>query len=108
MEKYKFVNGTAYHKETKPEVIAILERARAGNLRLAIEYGDAVTGQRWGDGGNKAVGYVGRSTGKIKIPLVIVRENCMGGEALLDHCIVSIRYSNKKVGGVLYSMKEAA
>lgn len=105
---YKMVNGTFYHDETSYEVIRILENARDPKriyhlkhvpYRLKISFGDTKTGKAWGD---VETGYIGRSTGTIKIPLIINNQKSTGGPALLDHCIVKIEYANKKDGGVLY------
>jgi hypothetical protein len=85
---YRLVNGTAYHNQTATSVIEWLEASRERRQRFEFEYGDTETGQSWGD---KPTGSVGRSTGKIKIPLVIYNARSMGGGALLDHCIVRIR-----------------
>ena len=35
-------------------------------------------------------GYIGRSTGSQKIPLLIYNTRSMGGDHILDHCIVKI------------------
>ena len=45
-------------------------------------------------------GYVGRSTGENKIPLLVANFRSYGGGALLDHCIIKIRES--KGNRVLY------
>lgn len=84
------VNGTTYHDETPKEVIDILERSRNTRLRLRIHYGDTETGCEWGD---VERGHVGRSSGQIKIPLVIKTRNSLGGAGVLDHCIVLIAES---------------
>lgn len=89
--KYKIRNGTAYHEETPENIVQILESARASNrsTRLRFCFGDVDTGRDWGEV-NDIEGYIGRSTGSIKIPLLIKTVNSSGGGALLDHCIVRI------------------
>ena len=96
------VNGTYYHRDTKPEVVAVLERVRDSGVRVELSYGDPVAGFEWGD---KHAGYIGRSMGPHKVPLLIANRLSSGGPQLLDHCIVKIRYANKKKGGVLYQAK---
>lgn len=94
------INGTHYHEETPKQVITILERYRvAKDLgRLRMYYGDAQTGKAWGD---VEEGYIGRSMGRVKIPLVVHNTRSLGGAGLLDHCIVRIETARGK--RVLYS-----
>jgi hypothetical protein len=91
---YKVYQGTAYHAETPDEVVSILDRALNNhrNTRLRIHYGDPKTGKAWGD---VETGYIGRSTGSIKIPLLIKTTRSLGGGGLLDHCIIKIE---EKIG----------
>jgi len=86
------VNGTTYHDSTPRKVIEILEAARQdGRLsRLRLSFGDAKTGRDWLEE-HDVEGYVGRSTGSVKIPLLIANTRSTGGPGILDHCIVRIR-----------------
>ncbi len=87
---YKITDsGTAYHQETPDEVVSILEGARDYGRRVRLYYGDTKTGQDWNEEFD-TMGTVGRSTGNIKIPLLISNARSMGGGAILDHCIVKI------------------
>lgn len=97
--KYKVVDGTSYNEETPDIVVAILERSRREQLRLVITYGDVKTGKAWNDAGPNR-GHVGRSTGENKIPLLVKTSRSLGGEALLDSCIVKI--TEARSGRVLY------
>jgi hypothetical protein len=99
MNKYQEVNGTFYHKDTNGEIIRILENARINRTRLCIEYGDTKTGRQWGD---HQTGYIGRSTGIYKIPLSIFNSRCIGGEAILDNCIIKIH--NTKTREIYYNI----
>lgn len=101
-EDYKIVNGTFYKKDTPDEVIDILEDSRINKTRLIFDFGDIKTGQSWGEVDDIA-GHVGRSTGNIKIPLLIKTSRSFGGGALLDNCIVKISLSKGKK--VLYQHK---
>lgn len=102
MKSYQVINGTFYNERTQPKVIQILEDARANRTRLHISLGET-------DGPNigfdwldefESYGYIGRSMGPIKVPLLIHNANSNGGCAILDHCIIRIRLS---VGGrVIY------
>jgi hypothetical protein len=94
------VDGTTYKGSAPRRVIEILEANRINRgPRLRIWYGDAKTGAAWGD---TEAGHVGRSTGSIKIPLVISKRTSMGGGGILDACIVRIEHASKARGGVLY------
>lgn len=83
------VNGTAYHQETAPAVIAVLENARTTRKRIRVHYGDRTTGRDWLEE-NDVCGTVGRSTGSEKIPLLIASARSLGGGGILSHCIVKI------------------
>lgn len=89
MNKVKIVNGTAYHADTSERVIKALESARASRARIRVWYGDTNTGKAWAEE-NDVLGYVGRSTGNVKIPLLVHNRGSFGGGAILDHCIVRI------------------
>ena len=100
---YKIKNDIAYHLETDDKIITILEynasftnksvALRPIDKRIRIYYGDVKTGRDWGD---KDEGYIGRTTGKIKRPILVHNTRSSGGSILLDDCIVKIEYANKK------------
>ena len=69
INKYKKVNGTSYHKETSQEVINILEQTRLSCKRIRLWLGE--DGKSWNEE-NDIIGYIGRSTGEYKIPLLII------------------------------------
>jgi len=94
------VNDTTYHDETPETVIDILETARIARVggqgfRLRFHWGDTETGLDWGDTYH-VEGYVGRSTGTSKIPLLIWNSRSYGGGAILDNCIVKIATARGK------------
>jgi len=92
MKEYKTINGTSFDVRTPDEVVAILENARQNRTRLHVSLGDSESGRDWLEE-NMVYGFVGRSTGSIKIPLLIYNRRSLGGPGLLDHCIVRIRTS---------------
>ena len=86
----KQTNGTFYHDDTPDDVIRVLENAHQSRVRLHISYGDRTTGRDWLET-SEAHGWIGRSTGPLKVPLVLANRRIKGGAAILDHCIVRIR-----------------
>lgn len=81
-------SGTCYHAATPKKVITLLEKLLKNGIEVRVFYGNCDTGQCWHEE-NDVVGRIGRSTGTIKIPL-LVPVGDSGGPGLLDHCIVRI------------------
>lgn len=100
---YRIFNGTYYHEETPDNLIRVLDYCRQNNIRVTVDYGDTKTKKSWNETYD-ITGYIGRSTGKIKIPLLVYNSRSFGGSSLLDNCILSIKYANKKQGGLLYKI----
>lgn len=94
------VKGTSYDADTPDAVIEVLERVRASGDRITIVYGDTETGEPWQD--RPESGYVGRSSGTLKVPILLYSSRSIDGMAVSNGNILEIRYSNKKNGGVLY------
>ena len=80
--------GTFFHLDTPTAVREILEQARKDGTRLRLFYGDTETGRDWLEEYD-LLGRIGRSTGILKVPLLIAGKQ-RGGPAILDHCIVRI------------------
>lgn len=99
-KKYRVVDGTFYDERTPVAVTAYLEAARKTRNRIRLRYGDAETGRDWLEE-HDIEGYVGRSTGEIKIPLIVHNARSSGGPGILDHCIV--RIIDTKTHRVLWS-----
>jgi len=102
MKQYKVVEGTSYHDETPDDVIRVLENARQHRLRLHVSLGETEgpqAGRDWLEE-FETHGYVGRSMGPVKVPLLVANRRSTGGGAILDHRIVRIRESAG--GRVLY------
>lgn len=91
----KLVNGTTYHDDTPDRVIEILEMVRGNGTRIQVCLGDRETGKDWEEKYD-VVGYVGRSCGEIKVPLLIHNSRSIGGGAIPDHCIVKVMKSKGK------------
>lgn len=102
MKTYRLQNGTSFDSRTPDEVIRVLENARLNRTRLHISLGETEgpqAGKDWLEEWD-VMGYVGRSMGPVKVPLLIANRRSTGGGAILDHCIVRIRESAG--GRVLY------
>lgn len=85
-------DGTCYTGGTPLPMIQRLERIRANQTRCRYHWGDTTgdtAGRDWGDCYD-VEGRIGRSTGKLKIPLLIHNRRSSGGGALLTDCIVKI------------------
>lgn len=95
-KSYNVVNGTAYDTRTPETVVRILEQCRANRTRIQLHYGDTeiLAGRDWHEE-NDTTGRVSRSTGTIKIPILVHNARSTGGGAILDHCIVGIRTTGK-------------
>lgn len=85
-------SGTCYHEDTPQEVIALLEEVQGTQRKIRLYYGDPATGQSWFDE-NDVIGTIGRSCGKIKVPLLI-EPGESGGLAILDtvSCGLTVRF----------------
>jgi len=95
MNEYKKYNGTSYHSETKVLIVTMLEIARKHRIRLVLDYGDVLTGKSWNEVYD-ITGYIGRSTGTVKIPILLYNSRSKGGGAILDQCIIKISESKGK------------
>jgi len=89
-------SGTCYHIETPEPIIKRLEDARINRYRVRLFFGDTKTGQDWNEE-NDTMGRVERSTGRIKVPLLLPNIRSTGGGAILDHCIVKIMKGKQTV-----------
>ena len=92
MTEYKLVNGTSYDVRTPDQVVRVLENARHNRTRLHISLGDQETGRDCLEE-FESHGYVGRSMGPVRVPLMIANRRSLGGGSILDHGIVRIRTS---------------
>lgn len=88
------MNVTSFNKNTPQKVREILEWARENHKRIRIYYGDKKTGRDWCESYD-TIGYIGRSCGQVKVPLLISNRNSCSGPAILDDCIVKITYDHQ-------------
>ena len=96
--EYKKVGNTFFHLETSDELARIIDGLINDHreIRVRIFLGDRATGREWGEEHDVA-GYMGRSTGTRKIPLMINNRRSLGGPGLLDHCILKLQTTAGRV-----------
>lgn len=84
----KFSDTTYFDPFTAPEVIRLLEQYRRSRHPVRIFLGDSETGRDWMEE-NDVVGTIGRSSGSMKVPL-LVPQGEDGGGAILTACVLRI------------------
>jgi hypothetical protein len=94
--EYRIIGGTAYHADTPYEVVDLLDTYMHNGTRIRIFYGDVKTGKDWMEE-HDTMGRIGRSTGELKVPLIINSARSFGGGALLDNRIVRITVDKQDV-----------
>jgi len=87
----KLQDGTL---ETRDEIefeklVKIMETARLENTRVRVWVGNTDTGVAWNEAYD-VIGHIGRSSGQIKIPILLANNRSSGGPALLTRCIIRI------------------
>lgn len=80
---------THYNEATNEAVRKTLEGLISSRSRVRIFLGNTETGHAWPEEHN-VTGFIGRSTGTKKVPLLIYNSRSYGGPAILDHCVVAI------------------
>jgi hypothetical protein len=86
---YKVINDTWFDVRTPDEVIHLLELARRLNYYVWFRLGDPATGEDWMDC-YAVCGFVGRSMGPIKIPILLRSRRSIGGGGMLTDSIVRL------------------
>ena len=81
--------GTYFEPGTPEAVKRILESFRQSGRKLRLFLGDTTTGRDWLSE-QDVLGYIGRSGGALKVPLLLDRSYSSGGGALLTANIVRI------------------
>lgn len=98
-------SNTWYDHETPDGVIEVLEGLRESRKPVRMFYGDDESGLDWNEE-HEMFGRIGRSTGSVKIPLMIVG-GADGGGGILTHCIVQLMQGGKILWAhPLYHSKE--
>ena len=71
------------------DLMSLIVRAWEHRFRIRIFYGDIHTGRSWNEEYD-VMGIVGRSTGNIKIPILLSRKNSNYGGALLLSSVIRV------------------
>ena len=79
---------TYFDPGTDPKVARVLERCRQRDTLVRLILGNAGSGESWLDEYD-VVGRIGRSTGSLKVPLLIVPGED-GGPAILTNCVLAV------------------
>jgi hypothetical protein len=84
------LNQRTWFDPGTPDIVADhLERARLKGQRLRLFFGDPGTGKCWLEE-NDVTGYIGRSMGPMRIPILLTTKSSSGGGAILTRCIVRL------------------
>lgn len=78
-----------FNAKTSQAVQNAITSAYNSGARVRVWYGDTITGEAWLEE-YEVTGKIGRSSGEVKIPLLIKNSRSLGGGALLDSAIVRI------------------
>jgi hypothetical protein len=97
---YKTCNGTYYQSNTPEDLILIMEDLRNDKKRIIIDYGDVRTGRSYLET-YETLGTVGRSSGLIKVPILLHNSRSTGGGSIMTDSILSIKLAKGK--SVIYS-----
>jgi len=88
-KNYVEFKGLFFPENTPERVKSVLTTAREMRQRIRIYYGDIATGRSWNEESD-IIGKVGRSTGSIKIPILLQKSNSTGGGEIMSNSIVRI------------------
>lgn len=95
---YRLADGTFYDGDTPEGAIRAIEDAKRRGVRIHVHHGDLETGKDWLEEFS-VQGYVGRTGGSIKAPLLVHNSRSMGGH-IISGSVVKVRET--KSGRVLY------
>lgn len=101
LKKYRgspHTDSTWFRPRTLPAVRQVLSELIENRRTVRVFLGDAATGRSWMEW-HDVVGHIERSTGFMKVPLLVAMGED-GGGALLTDCIVKI--NDAKTGNTLY------
>lgn len=85
--------GTFFRVETDGKLRGLIDAARVQQVRMRVTYGNRETGSTV----LQKTGFIGRSDGKMKMPLIVGSYRHDKGYPLLDHMIVKMEPAVKKI-----------
>ncbi len=88
--------GYTFGRETAVPVKEALMNCKGSDHRVRFWYGDTKTGKAWLEEFG-VCGFIGFSTGRSKIPLILSSRQSNGGPGILDRCIVKLVVNNRIV-----------
>ena len=88
MKNLTFYNGFWFTEGTNKNVMNAISSNLHGK-RLRFWFGDSKTGKSWNEE-NDICGYIGRSTGLYKVPLLLSNKRSYCGGEILANCVVKI------------------
>jgi hypothetical protein len=89
MNEYSEFNGLFFSTVTPYVIKRIVSNCYHDHTRLRFCFGDKITGKDWCETYD-TTGTIGRSTGSVKIPLLIKTKRSLGGSGLSCDSIVKI------------------
>lgn len=90
MIQYKNINGIDFNINTPDQLANLIIDLYNTKTRIIVDYGNTETKQSWNEI-HDIRGYIGKSTGSIKVPLLVYNKRSYGGTQLLTDCILSIK-----------------
>lgn len=90
MKQYEKHGNLFFPVGTDANVIRVLNDCYDQKTRVRLHYGDAKTGRLWLEE-HEVIGRVGRSTGDIRVPLLIKSSRSYGGGEILAGSIIGIQ-----------------
>lgn len=95
-EVYSF-NGYFYVPDNIPEKLKqVLLNSYLNKTRLLLDYGDPKTNKSWGEL-HDITGYIGRTTGTYKFPILVYNKRSYGGGIISVSNIIKINRSKDKI-----------
>lgn len=96
MEKYSEFYGMWFADGTPEKLKTVILNGYRSNCRFRFWYGDVESGGSW-DEENDVCGYIGKSGGNIKVPLLLNKSNSTGGVELTNNIVKIYNITLKKV-----------
>lgn len=82
-------DGMFFDVGTDASLAGVLETVREKKIRIKLDLGDPKTGKSWNETWG-VTGYVGRTTGRIKSPILVFNKRAMGGGLILTKNVLAV------------------